>query len=982
VRRSRSRRALRVTALSSATLVMLGLGAAYTAGYSGVGEVPEPDFSDGGAVSSAAAADQYVTGTSTGFVKDPDARYTRQSVITTPRGLNYVSYARTYKNLPVFVGGDVVVVTDAKGTVKGGTAGAEVEVATTPKVTAAKAKKVSLLIHPGDVAGEPKLGVIAGDGKDRLVWEVVIESRPGAEASRAHAYVDARTGEYAGSWDEITGGTGQGHYGGQVTIGTTTGPGGFEMRDPSRGGMRVLNDRTGQVLTDADDKWGNGTGSDPTTGGVDTQYAGGVMWDMLKTKFNRNGIDGKGGTASMFVGLAEVNAFYSCAGTGDANRDQTKYGRTSDGARQVNSVDVVAHELGHGVFCHTPGGSRGTTNETGGLNEATGDIFGTLAEHFAANPNDPADYLVGEEVNLSGRGPIRNMHTPSAVGDPNCWSSSIPTTEVHSAAGPLNHWFYLTAEGSAPAGKPASATCNGSRVTGIGLWPAGEIFYHALLRKTSGWTYTKARKATLDAARELHPNSCTEFNVVKAAWDAVSVPSQGDPTCTVTAPQPAPSATTPAPSAPASPSTAPNPSAPGTSAPAPSAPNPTATAVQTVDIDAAALRADINEFARIAQANNGNRAHGSAGYKASLDYLKQRLDVAGYTTRVQQFTHAGKTGYNLIADLPGRGDPNRVVMLGAHLDSVTQGAGVNDNASGSAGILEVALAYAASGANGDKGIRFGWWGAEEAGLVGSKAYVSSLTTGERAKITGYLNFDMIGSPNPGYFVYGDDTRGTAIAAALKAGFAAEGIEPDSTDIKGRSDHASFKAAGIPTGGTASLSLAPAMTAAEAAKWDGEAGKPYDPCYHSSCDGAGNVDHDALDAHTDVAAYAAWALTGVKAPAEPTSTRVENPADFAIKDRSAIESPITVQRSGQAPATLKVDVDIRHGFRGDLEIDLIAPDGTAYRIKKSSRFDSADDVKVGQTVDASAEQAAGTWKLRVRDLYSGDTGTLNSWALTF
>ncbi|GIE30360.1 hypothetical protein Ait01nite_034050 [Actinoplanes italicus] len=957
---------------------MLGLGAAYTAGYSGVGEIPEPDFSDGGAVSSAAAADQYVTGTSTGFVKDPDAKYTRQSVTTTARGLNYVSYSRTYKNLPVFVGGDVVVVTDGKGTVKSGTTSGDVEVATTPKVTAAKAEKVSLLIHPGDVAGEPKLGVIASDGRDRLVWEVVIESEPGAEASRAHAYVDARTGKYAGSWDEITGGTGQGHYGGQVTIGTTAGSGGFEMRDPSRGGMRTLNDRTGQILTDADDKWGNGTGSDLTTGGVDTQYAGGVMWDMLKAKFNRNGIDGKGGTASMFVGLTDVNAFYSCAGTGDANRDQTKYGRTSDGARQVNSVDVVAHELGHGVFCHTPGGSRGTTNETGGLNEATGDIFGTLAEHFAANPNDPADFLVGEEVNLSGRGPIRNMHTPSAVGDPNCFSSAIPTTEVHSAAGPLNHWFYLASEGSAPAGKPASATCNGTKVTGIGLWPAGEIFYHALLRKTSGWTYTKARKATLEAARELHPGSCTEFNVIKAAWDAVSVPSSGDPTCTVTAPQPTPTITTPAPP------TSPTPSAPAGS-PSPTAPSTTTaptTPVASVDIDAAALRSDLGEFARIAQANNGNRAHGTTGYKASLDHLKQRLDAAGYTTRVQQFTHAGRTGYNLIADLPGRGDPNRVVMLGAHLDSVNQGPGMNDNATGSAGILEVALAYAASGAQGDKGIRFGWWGAEEAGLIGSKAYVASLSSAERAKVTAYLNFDMIGSPNPGYFLYGDDTRGTAIAAALKAGFAAEGIQPESTDLNGRSDHASFMAAGIPTGGTATLSLAPSMSQAQAAKWDGEAGKPFDPCYHKACDGAANVDHDALDTHADVAAHAAWALTGVKAPAGPASTRVENGADFAIKDRSAIESPITVQRSGQAPAALKVEATIRHGFRGDLEIHLIAPDGTAYQLKKSSRFDSADDVKLSQTVDVSAEQASGTWKLRVRDLYTGDTGTLDTWALTF
>ncbi|KHD77296.1 M28 family peptidase [Actinoplanes utahensis] len=947
-------------------MVVLGLGAAYSAGYSGIGEIPEPDFSDGGATSAAAAADQYVTGTSTGFAKDPDDTYTRQSVTTTARGLNYVSYTRTYKDLPVFVGGDVVVVTDAKGTVKGGAATGEVSVSTTPKVTPATAREVALAEHPGKVSGEPKLGIVAGEGRDRLVWEVVVDG----DTSRAHAYVDARTGRYAGSWDEISAGAGHGHYSGQVTVGTTAGAGGFELRDPSRGNMRTLDDTTGKVLTDADDRWGNGAGRDIPSGGVDTQYAGGVLWDMLKTKFNRNGIDGKGGTAAMYVGLADVNAYYSCAGTGDASRDQTKYGRTSDGARQVNSIDVVAHELGHGVFCHTPGGSRGTTNETGGLNEATGDIFGTLAEHFAANPNDPADFLVGEEVNLVGRGPIRNMADPSAAGDPDCWSAKIPTTEVHSAAGPLNHWFHLLAEGSAPAG----STCDGSTVTGIGLWPAGEIFYHALLRKTSGWTYGKVRKATLDATLALHPGRCTEFAAVKAAWDAVSVPSQGDPACTVTAPQPAPTATTPTPTPPVSPSS---------SAPVPSASSsgPAAGAVP-VDIDSAALRADIAEFARIAQANNGNRAHGSTGYKAALDHLKQRLDAAGYTTRVQQFTHGGKTGHNLIADLPGRGDPNRVVMLGAHLDSVTQGAGINDNASGSAGILEVALAYAASGASGDKGIRFGWWGAEELGLVGSKAYVSSLSAAERAKITGYLNFDMIGSPNPGYFVYGDDTRGAAIAAALKAGFTAEGIASESTDIDGRSDHASFKAAGIPTGGTATLSLAPTMSAAQAAKWDGQAGQPYDPCYHARCDGAANIDHDALDTHADVAAYAAWSLTGVKAPSGATPTRVENTFDFAIKDRSAIESPITVQRAGQAPATLKVEVDVRHGYRGDLQIHLIAPDGTAYSVKKAGRFDSADDVRLSTTVDASAEPASGTWRLRVRDLYSGGTGTLDSWALTF
>nr|WP_203803389.1 M28 family peptidase [Actinoplanes tereljensis] len=951
--------------MSSVTLVSLLAGAAVTAGYTATGPAPQPDLSDGGATIAAASADQYVTGTSTGFPKASDETLTRQNVVTTDRGLNYVSYARVYRNLPVFVGGDVVVVTDKAGKVRSSNAAGLVPISapTDPKIDQAKAKTLALRGRTGAVAGTPTLGVVAAAG-GKLVWEVLTESRN----SRAHVYVNAVTGAEVGSWDEIAAGTGTGHYNGTVSIGTSGSSGAFEMRDATRGNMRTFNDRTGQIFTDADDKWGTGAGTDLPTGAVDTHYAGTVLFDMLKTKFARDGIDGQGGAAQMFVGLNEVNAFYSCAGTTDATRDQSKFGKTQDGARQVNSIDVVAHELGHGVFCHTPGGSRGTSNETGGLNEATGDIFGTLAEHFAENPNDPADFTVGEEVNLVGNGPIRNMFDPSKAGDPNCFSSAIPSTEVHSAAGPLNHWFYLAAQGSAPATGPASPTCNNSKVTGIGVWEAGEIFYHGLLRKTSGWTYSKARAATLAAAKELHPNGCTEFNAIKAAWDAVSVPAQGDPTCTSTATS---APTTPAPTSPV---------------PTTAAPSPQPSAAGIPDIDGAKVEAHLDELARIATANGGNRAHGKPGYKASLDYVKGKLDAAGYTTRIQQFTSGGATGYNLVADLPGRGDPAKVVMLGAHLDSVAAGAGIDDNGSGSAGILEVALAYATSGAQGDKAIRFGWWGAEESGLVGSKAYVASLSAAERAKVTGYLNFDMIGSPNAGYFVYNDDSRGTAIAAALKAGFAAENIATENVDVQGRSDHASFKAAGIPTGGTATLSLASAMSAAQAAKWGGTAGQPFDSCYHQACDGRTNINATALDRHTDVAAYAAWTLTGVTATAAPASvpagTRVENGADFLIRDRSAVESPITVQRSGTAPAALKVNVDINHSYRGDLEIHLLAPDGTAFLIKKASRLDRGDDVKLTATVDASAVQSTGTWRLRVRDLHSGDTGTLNAWGLTF
>src|SRR5690606_5053888 len=197
------------------------------------------------------------------------------------------------------------------------------------------------------------------------------------------------------------------------------------------------------------------------------------------------------------------------------------------------------------IFQTTPGGagSGGTGNEKGGLNEGTGDIFGALTEHFANNPNDPPDFLVGEEANLVGTGPIRVMYDPSQRNQPNCYSSAIPTTEVHAAAGPLNHWFYLVSQGSNPPGGPASPICPGgpSSVTGIGIVKAGQIYYHALLMKTSTWRYANVRSASLAAAVNLFGAGSAECATVKAAWDAVSVPVQsGEPTCTATPPPPPP----------------------------------------------------------------------------------------------------------------------------------------------------------------------------------------------------------------------------------------------------------------------------------------------------------------------------------------------------------------------------------------------------------------------------------------------------------
>jgi Zn-dependent metalloprotease len=130
--------------------------------------------------------------------------------------------------------------------------------------------------------------------------------------------------------------------------------------------------------------------------------------------------------------------------------------------------------------------------------------------------------------------PIRYMYKPSLVGDPDCYSSSIPGAETHSAAGPFNHWFYLLARGTSGGGdgQPASATCNNSTVTGIGIKDAGRIFYNAMLLKTTEMNYPRYRTATLQSAKSLFPGDCSKFNTVKAAWSAIKVPAQsGEPTC-------------------------------------------------------------------------------------------------------------------------------------------------------------------------------------------------------------------------------------------------------------------------------------------------------------------------------------------------------------------------------------------------------------------------------------------------------------------
>jgi Zn-dependent M28 family amino/carboxypeptidase len=240
------------------------------------------------------------------------------------------------------------------------------------------------------------------------------------------------------------------------------------------------------------------------------------------------------------------------------------------------------------------------------------------------------------------------------------------------------------------------------------------------------------------------------------------------------------------------------------------------------------------------------------------------LAQAGSTAHIDVDPPENRPQTNVLAESPA-GDPNNVIMAGAHLDSVQQGPGINDNGSGSAAILEVALQMAK--VKPVNKLRFAWWGAEEAGLVGSTAYVAGLSEAERDQIELYLNFDMVGSPNYVFFIYdGDDSdavgagpgpAGSAEIEEVFEDFYTSRDEPfKGTDFTGRSDYGPFIApeVGIPSGGLFTGAEG-VKTAAEVVLWGGTAGQQYDPCYHLACDTFANNSNHALDVNSDAIAYA-------------------------------------------------------------------------------------------------------------------------------
>ena len=227
---------------------------------------------------------------------------------------------------------------------------------------------------------------------------------------------------------------------------------------------------------------------------------------------------------------------------------------------------------------------------------------------------------------------------------------------------------------------------------------------------------------------------------------------------------------------------------------------------------------------------------------------------------------------NLLAQTRG-GDPDKVVVVGAHLDSVQEGPGINDNGSGTATILEIARQMARLKVQPQQKVRFAFWGAEESGLLGAEHYVSSLSDRGLSRIYANLNFDMLGSPNYARFVYDGDGSASAASPAGPPGsaqierifssyFSVRGLASEPTAFDGRSDYGPFIAVGIPAGGLFSGAEG-IKTPAQAKRYGGTADAPYDACYHQACDTITNVSTRALAELGDAAAHATMTLALTK-----------------------------------------------------------------------------------------------------------------------
>ncbi|MFG2604856.1 M4 family metallopeptidase [Streptomyces sp. NPDC048514] len=460
-----------------------------------------------------------------------------KDVVKDVDGTVHTRYERTYAGLPV-LGGDLIVHTARSGRTEGVTRAnsSAVKVASLkPQITAAKAEKQAVsaaktLGSAKSTADGARKVIWAGSGKPVLAYETVVGGlQDDGTPNRLHVVTDAATGKKLYEYQGIETGTGNTHYSGKVDLTTTQSGSSYSLTDGSRGGHKTYNldhktSGTGTLFSQSEDTWGDGNVSNAATAAADAAYGAQETWDFYKKTFNRSGIknDGVGAYSRVHYGNSYVNAFW------DDGCFCMTYGDGSGDSDPLTSLDVAGHEMSHGVTSNTAGLEY--SGESGGLNEATSDIFGTGVEFYADNTSDVGDYLIGEKIDINGDGsPLRYMDKPSKDGgSADYWSSSVGGLDVHYSSGVANHFFYLLSEGSGAKTINGvsydSPTQDGSKVTGIGRDKALQIWYKALTTYfTSTTDYAGARTGTLKAAADLYGADSAESKAVAAAWSGVKV---------------------------------------------------------------------------------------------------------------------------------------------------------------------------------------------------------------------------------------------------------------------------------------------------------------------------------------------------------------------------------------------------------------------------------------------------------------------------
>ncbi|WP_406165035.1 M4 family metallopeptidase [Streptomyces sp. NBC_00996] len=479
----------------------------------------------------------------------PKEKLVVKDVVKDNDGTLHTRYERTYAGLPV-LGGDIVVHTPptslASGTVSttfnnrhtlkvASTAATFTKSGATTK--ALKAAKALDAVRP--TTDSARKVIWAGTGAPRLAWETVISGlQEDGTPSKLHVVTDATTGKELHRYQGIETGTGNTQYSGTVTLNTTLSGSTYQLYDTTRGGHKTysLNNGTsgtGTLMTDSDDTWGTGSGSNTQTAGADAAYGAQTTWDFYKNTFGRSGIknDGVAAYSRVHYSTAYVNAFW------DDDCFCMTYGDGSGGTHALTSLDVAGHEMSHGVTSNTAG--LDYSGESGGLNEATSDIFGTGVEFYAGNSSDVGDYLIGEKIDINGDGtPLRYMDKPSKDGgSADSWYSGVGNLDVHYSSGPANHMFYLLSEGSGTKTINGvtynSPTSDGVAVAGIGRAAALQIWYKALTTyMTSSTNYAGARTAALNAATALYGANSTQYAGVANAFAGINVGAHVTPPST------------------------------------------------------------------------------------------------------------------------------------------------------------------------------------------------------------------------------------------------------------------------------------------------------------------------------------------------------------------------------------------------------------------------------------------------------------------